>query len=73
MTIKINNFILQKPVLFEEVLQLIPKNAIVIEIAPHGLLQSILCRSLAKEVTCVSLTKRNHLDNRIVLSTALGK
>ncbi|CAH0713521.1 unnamed protein product, partial [Brenthis ino] len=64
---------LLSPVLFEETSRLIPSNAITIEIAPHGLLQAILRRSLKKDVINVPLTEKKHEDNVQVLFTALGK
>ncbi|XP_047538483.1 fatty acid synthase [Vanessa atalanta] len=64
---------LLSPVLFEETARLIPANAITIEIAPHGLLQAILRRSLKKDVINIPLTERKHEDNVQVLLTALGK
>ncbi|XP_015515781.2 fatty acid synthase [Neodiprion lecontei] len=64
---------LLSPVLFEETSNLIPTNAITIEIAPHGLLQAILRRSLDENVTNVALTKRGHKDNTQVLLQAVGK
>ncbi|CAH2093487.1 unnamed protein product [Euphydryas editha] len=63
----------QSPVLFEETARLIPANAITIEIAPHGLLQAILRRSLKKDVLNIPLAERKHIDNVQVLFTALGK
>ncbi|KAJ8668373.1 hypothetical protein QAD02_010036 [Eretmocerus hayati] len=48
------------PVLFEEVLELVPTDAIVIEIAPHGILQAILKRALNPPVSHISLTRRGH-------------
>ncbi|CAH1636735.1 unnamed protein product [Spodoptera littoralis] len=47
-------------------------NAIVIEVAPHGLLQAILKRSLA-ECTHVPLTRRGHADPVKFLLEAFGK
>nr|XP_049698956.1 fatty acid synthase [Helicoverpa armigera]XP_049698957.1 fatty acid synthase [Helicoverpa armigera] len=64
---------LLSPVLFEETARLIHSNAITIEIAPHGLLQAILRRSLKKDVINIALTQRNHKDNVQVLFTAFGK
>ncbi|CAG9791214.1 unnamed protein product [Diatraea saccharalis] len=64
---------LLSPVLFEETSRLIHHNAITIEIAPHGLLQAILRRSLKKDVVNIPLTQRNHKDNVQVLFNALGK
>ncbi|XP_048482207.1 fatty acid synthase [Plutella xylostella] len=63
---------LLSPVLFEEASRLIQPNAITIEIAPHGLLQAILRRSLKKDVTNIPLTQRGHEDNVNVLLTAVG-
>ncbi|KAK2585487.1 hypothetical protein KPH14_010141 [Odynerus spinipes] len=64
---------LLKPVLFAETATLIPDNAVTIEIAPHGLLQAILKRSLPSTVTNIALTRRNHKDNVEVFLQALGK
>lgn len=63
----------QNPVLFEEAARLIHPNAVTIEIAPHGLLQAILRRSLAKDVVNIPLTQRGHEDNVQIFLTALGK
>uniref|UniRef100_A0A6B2E4Y7 Fatty acid synthase n=1 Tax=Phlebotomus kandelakii TaxID=1109342 RepID=A0A6B2E4Y7_9DIPT len=67
----VNNLL--SPVLFHEAIQHIPKNAICIEVAPHGLLQAILKRSLGKDVTNLSLVKRNHENNVQFLLSNLGK
>ncbi|KAJ8668386.1 hypothetical protein QAD02_010049 [Eretmocerus hayati] len=64
---------LLKPVLFEEIMEKIPMDAILIEIAPHGILQAILKRSLGPQVTNVSLTLRNHPDCLNFLLENLGK
>jgi fatty acid synthase len=64
---------LLNPVLFEATAALIPPDAIVIEIAPHGLLQTILRRSLPPTVTNIPLTKREHPDNVDMLVEGLGK
>ncbi|XP_074097576.1 fatty acid synthase [Cotesia typhae] len=60
-------------VLFEETANLIPKDAVTIEIAPHGLLQAILRRSLSPSVTNIPLTQRGHKDNVEVFLQAVGK
>ncbi|CAB3220194.1 unnamed protein product [Arctia plantaginis] len=60
-------------VLFEETSRLIHQNAITIEIAPHGLLQAILRRSLKKDVINIPLTQSYHKDNVEMLLTAIGK
>ncbi|XP_037873187.1 fatty acid synthase [Bombyx mori] len=60
------------PVLFHEVTKLIPDDAVVIEIAPHGLLQAILKRSL-KDCIHIPLTKRGTNDSVQFLLEAIGK
>lgn len=67
----VNNLL--SPVLFHEAIQHVPKNAICIEIAPTGLLQAILKRSLGSEVTNLSLMKRDHENNVVFLLSNLGK
>ncbi|KAI8441932.1 hypothetical protein MSG28_005604 [Choristoneura fumiferana] len=64
---------LLSPVLFEEASRLIHPNAVTIEVAPHGLLQAILRRSLSKDVVNIPLTQRGNEDNVQVFLTALGK
>ena len=61
------------PVLFQEALRHVPDNAVTIEIAPHGLLQAILKRSLGTECVFTSLMKRNHSNNTRFLLENLGK
>ncbi|XP_022827106.1 fatty acid synthase-like [Spodoptera litura] len=63
---------LLKPVLFEETSKMIPDNAIVVEIAPHGLLQAILKRS-HKECTHIPLTRRGNTNGVKFLLEAVGK
>jgi fatty acid synthase len=60
-------------VLFEEASRHIPKNAIVIEVAPHGLLQAILRRSLSPQCTNIALTQRAHSQGLHFLLSAIGK
>ncbi|KAK0096040.1 hypothetical protein PV326_006670, partial [Microctonus aethiopoides] len=60
-------------VLFEETSTMIPKNAVTIEIAPHGLLQAIMRRSLDPGVTNIPLTQRGHKDNVEIFLQAIGK
>ncbi|XP_055691897.1 fatty acid synthase-like [Lutzomyia longipalpis] len=67
----VNNLL--SPVYFHEAVQHIPKNAICIEVAPHGLLQAILRRSLGPDVTNISLVKRNHEKNVQFLLSNIGK
>lgn len=59
-------------VLFEETTRLLPRHAITIEIAPHGLLQAIIKRSMPDAVH-ISLTQRDHSNNTIFFLNALGK
>lgn len=63
---------LLSPVLFEETSAMIPKDAITIEIAPHGLLQAIIRRSLDPSVSNIALTQRGHDDNVQFLLQAIG-
>lgn len=61
------------PVLFHQAVQKIPKNAICIEIAPTGLLQAILKRSLGKDAINLSLMKRGHENNLAFILSNIGK
>lgn len=67
----VNNLL--SPVLFHEAVQHVPKNAIAIEIAPTGLLQAILKRSLGSDVTNLSLIKRGHENNLVFFLSNIGK
>ncbi|KAK0072351.1 hypothetical protein PV326_000156, partial [Microctonus aethiopoides] len=60
-------------VLFEETSTIIPKDAVTIEIAPHGLLQAIIKRSLDPGVINIPLTQRGHKDNVEIFLQAIGK
>ncbi|XP_043469513.1 fatty acid synthase-like [Leptopilina heterotoma] len=60
-------------VLFAETAKSISPNAVVIEIAPQGLLQAIVKKSLPENVLNVPLTKRDHPENQLFLIAALGK
>ncbi|XP_072934746.1 fatty acid synthase-like [Epargyreus clarus] len=64
---------LLNPVLFEETCAFIPSNAILVEVAPHGLLQAILNRSLPATCKNIPLTRRGHPDNSVFLLEAIGK
>lgn len=59
-------------VLFEEASKLLPTNAIIIEIAPHGLLQSIL-KGLLPNGTHIALTQRRNPQNVLFFLKAIGK
>ncbi|XP_063539371.1 fatty acid synthase-like [Cydia strobilella] len=63
---------LLSPVLFEETSRLIPKNAVLVEVAPHGLLQAILKRAMPSCAN-VPLTQRGHADNARFLLEAIGQ
>ncbi|XP_038216620.1 fatty acid synthase-like [Zerene cesonia] len=63
---------LLNPVLFEEASALIPANAVLVEVAPHGLLQAILKRALSSCVN-IPLTNRGHKDNAAFMLDAIGK
>ncbi|KAJ8720391.1 hypothetical protein PYW07_012434 [Mythimna separata] len=63
---------LLKPVLFEEMATMIPNNAVVVEIAPHGLLQAILKRS-HEECTHIPLARRGNTNGVKFLLEAVGK
>lgn len=63
---------LLNPVLFEEVLAKLPENSLMIEIAPHCLLQSILKRSI-KNGAFIGLARRNNLNGCELLMEELAK
>ncbi|KAH8399557.1 hypothetical protein KR222_006482 [Zaprionus bogoriensis] len=66
----INNLI--SPVLFNEAIRHIPENALIIEIAPHGLFRAIL-RSLGPKIGYVSLMQRAHPNNAEFLLSQIGR
>lgn len=63
---------LLRPVLFEETVRLLPSQSIVIEIAPHGLLQAIVKRSMPDAVH-IPLTQRGNANNAVFFLSAIGK
>ncbi|RLU17245.1 hypothetical protein DMN91_011314 [Ooceraea biroi] len=67
----VNNLL--SPVLFREAMTHVPENAVTIEIAPHGLLQAVLRRSLPGTVAKISLQKRDHVNNLAFLLSNIGK
>ncbi|CAF3963829.1 unnamed protein product [Rotaria sp. Silwood2] len=67
----VNN--LCSPVLFQEALQHIPSNAIVIELAPHCLLLAILKRSLSTDCVHLNFMKRGTHDHVAYFYSNLGK
>lgn len=64
---------LLNPVLFDETFEHVPKGSILIEIAPHGVLQDVLYRSLKKNITSVDLASKNHEDGLSYLLSTFGK
>ncbi|XP_062142807.1 fatty acid synthase [Drosophila sulfurigaster albostrigata] len=66
----INNLI--SPVLFNEAIRHIPKNAIIVEVAPHGLFRAIL-RSLGSRISYISLMQRGHANNMEFLLSQIGQ
>ncbi|CAH2093519.1 unnamed protein product [Euphydryas editha] len=66
-----NSFL--NPVIFEESARLIPDNAIIIEIGPHGFLQDIFNGLSTNNAIHIPLVDRLHPNNVQFLFTALGK
>lgn len=66
-----NNF--NNQVLFDQIYEFIPENAIVVEVAPHGLLQSILKKELAPSTSNISLMNRSSQNNEEFFLSAVGK
>ncbi|XP_059048228.1 fatty acid synthase-like [Achroia grisella] len=64
---------LLSPVLFEETSRLINKNAVIIDLASHGSLQTFLQQSMKKDIVNISLLQKSHGDNTQILLSALGK
>ncbi|XP_071965803.1 fatty acid synthase-like [Antedon mediterranea] len=67
----VNNLI--SPVLFQEALQKIPSNAVVVEIAPHCLLQAILKRSLHRDSAIIGLSSRKETENLTFFLKGIGR
>uniref|UniRef100_UPI00398F77C5 fatty acid synthase n=1 Tax=Pristiophorus japonicus TaxID=55135 RepID=UPI00398F77C5 len=67
----VNNLVC--PVLFQEGLQHIPDNAVVVEISAHALLQAILKRSLKQSCLILPLMKRGHSNNLEYFLMHIGK
>ncbi|XP_037013862.2 fatty acid synthase [Artibeus jamaicensis] len=67
----VNNLV--SPVLFQEALRHVPENAVVLEIAPHGLLQAILKRGLKSSCTIIPLMKKDHQDNLHFFLSNVGR
>ncbi|XP_010131413.1 PREDICTED: fatty acid synthase, partial [Buceros rhinoceros silvestris] len=67
----VNNLV--NPVLFHDGLKHVPENAVVVEIAPHALLQAILKRTLKSTCTIIPLMKKDHKNNLEFFLTQIGK
>ncbi|XP_074967591.1 fatty acid synthase [Phalacrocorax aristotelis] len=67
----VNNLV--SPVLFHEGLKHIPENAVVVEIAPHALLQGVVKRSVKQTCTVLPLMKKDHKNNLEFFLTQTGK
>uniref|UniRef100_A0A8D1BP89 Fatty acid synthase n=1 Tax=Sus scrofa TaxID=9823 RepID=A0A8D1BP89_PIG len=67
----VNNLV--SPVLFQEALQHVPAHAVVVEIAPHALLQAVLKRSLESSCTIIPLMKKDHRDNLEFFLSNVGR
>lgn len=68
---QINNLV--SPVYFKEAMAKVPKDALVVEIGPHALLQAIVKRNLGPEANYFPLQKRNQPDGLMSFLTQLGK
>lgn len=66
-----NNF--SGSVLFDQIYEHIPENALLIEVAPHGLMQGILRRALPETVQTVSLLQRNNVNSEQFLLSTIGR
>lgn len=66
-----NNY--NNTVLFDQVYEHIPDNAIVIEVAPHGLLQAILKKELDTSTTNITLMNRSTQNNEEFFLSSIGK
>ncbi|XP_023507490.1 fatty acid synthase isoform X2 [Equus przewalskii] len=67
----VNNLV--SPVLFQEALCHVPEHAVVLEIAPHALLQAVLKRGLKPSCTIVPLMKKDHRDNLEFFLSNVGR
>ncbi|KAJ8030395.1 Fatty acid synthase [Holothuria leucospilota] len=67
----VNNLV--SPVRFYDAVRKIPSKAILIEIAPHGLMQALLKRSVHAESDCVSLMSRKESDNLHYFLSNIGQ
>lgn len=66
-----NNY--KSTVQFNRIYNCIQSNAIVVEIAPHGIMQSIMKKELGPENTLISLLDKNVKDQAECLLTSIGR
>ncbi|KAJ8030137.1 Fatty acid synthase [Holothuria leucospilota] len=67
----VNNLV--SPVRFYDAVRKVPSKAIVIEIAPHGLMQTLLKKSLHAESDYLSLMSRKESDNLHYFMSNIGQ
>ncbi|XP_063827966.1 fatty acid synthase [Ostrinia nubilalis] len=67
----VNNLL--SPVRFADALKEIPARALVVEVAPHALLQAVLKRAVPAPAAHVALVRRDAADARLHLLAALGR
>ncbi|XP_034238382.1 fatty acid synthase-like [Thrips palmi] len=64
---------LLSPVRFEDAMKSVPAGAVVVELAPHGLMQPLIRRGLPEGAATFSLTQRGHRDGLRFLLESVGK
>ena len=63
---------LQSTVKFHQAMEKVPKKAIVVEIAPHGLLQALIKKTVGGQCTAVALMKKGVDNNAQYLLQSIG-
>ncbi|XP_059143967.1 fatty acid synthase-like [Physella acuta] len=61
------------PVYFHEAIMKIPRNAIIIEVSPHGLFTSTIQKSLGSDVVPIVLMQKHHQNNVEFFYSSLGR
>lgn len=64
---------LLSPVRFEDAMRSVPEGAVVVELAPHGLMQPLIRRGLPEGAVTHALTRRGHRDGLRLLLESVGK